>query len=91
MATLSQAVIESQAWVVAGGHAVEDTVRPTKSEGELEVDYFPSPHPVQPKVLQSNQVQHKLDKGPWAATPAVWEGWKIFLGVSSLPASPPSS
>ena len=81
---LSQAMAESQAWVATGGLPVADAVRPAESDGESEVDYSPSPRPVQPKVLWSNQVRHKLDKGPWAATPAVQEGWKIFLGVSAL-------
>src|SRR5882672_7208569 len=68
-----------------------DAVRPAESDGESEVDYSPSPRPVQPKVLRSDQVRHKLDKGPWAATPAVREGWKIYLGVSSSPDFPLSS
>jgi len=85
VADLAHAVVESQAWIVTRGLVVDNIVRPAESNGELEVDYLLSPHLVQPKVLWSDQVQHKLDKGPWAATPAVQEGWKIFMGVSSLP------
>jgi len=53
---LSQAVAESQAWVATGGLPVADAMGPAESDGESEVDYLPSPRPVQPKVLRSDQV-----------------------------------
>jgi len=45
---------------------------------------YPSPGWVASKVQWSDQVKHTLDKGPWVATPAVCQGWKIFMEVSLL-------
>jgi len=39
-------------------------------------------HWLVPKVLQSDQVDHSLDKGAWASMPATCQGWKIFVAVS---------
>jgi len=39
---LSQAVMESQVWIAAGGLAVDDTLGPADSNGESEVDDSPS-------------------------------------------------
>ena len=47
-----------------------------------------TPHWLVPKVLQSDQVCHTLDKGAWAATPAMCQRWKIFIGVSDSYFSP---
>src|SRR5882672_9790131 len=85
VADLARAVKESQAWVMTGGLVVDDPVRPADSAGESEVDELPSPQPAQPKVQRGDQDQHMLDKGPWEMTPAVREGWKIFVGVSPSP------
>jgi len=67
------------------GLVVDDPMRPADSAGELEVDELPSLQPAQPKVQCGDQDQHILDKGPWATTLAVWEGLKIFVGVSPSP------
>ena len=39
-------------------------------------------HQLVPKVLQSDQVEHTLNKGSWAAMPATCQGWNIFVAVS---------
>ena len=38
--------------------------------------------PVVSKVRAQDLVRHILDKGQWLETPAVHQGWKIFLQVS---------
>src|SRR5882672_8201377 len=63
------------------------------SDGKLEVDQSggdreevpPSPGLAGPKVQTQDLEDVILDKGPWAATPGVCQGWKIFVAVSSLP------
>jgi len=60
------------------------------SEGEYEApgseDVFQEEpmtlHWLVPKVLQSDQVEHILDKGAWASMPTTHQEWKIFLMVS---------
>jgi len=56
------------------------------SDGESKVMVFdmelPSPHNVVLNVQLSVNMRHVLDKGPWAATLAVRQGWKIFIEVS---------
>ena len=56
---------------------------PTVSDGESEVGAsdmeLPSPQQVVLKVRLSDDVEHILNKGPWAATPAVHWGWKIYI------------
>jgi len=56
----------------------------SKSKVEVLKDMWPSPGPVVLKMVWLDKVQHTLDKGPWAATLAVHQGWKIFVEVSSL-------
>jgi len=36
------------------------------------------------KVRLSDDVRHILDKGAWAATPVVCQGWKIYVKLSCL-------
>ena len=45
---------------------------------------LPTLHWLVPKVLQSDQVEHTLDKGSWAAMPATHQGRNIFIVVSDL-------
>ena len=67
------------------------------SDGESEVDQSggdhkevpPSPGLARPKVQTKDLENIVLDKGPWAATPGVRQGWRIFVGVSSSPPVPP--
>ena len=63
------------------------------SDGELEVDQsggdneagLLSPGLVGLKVQTQDLEDVVLDKGLWAATPGVRQGWRIFMGVSSSP------
>src|SRR5882672_277287 len=63
------------------------------SDGESEVDpsgadreqVLPSPGPAGPKVQTQDLEEVVLDKGPWAATPGIRQGWRIFVVVSVLP------
>jgi len=61
---------------------------PAVSDGKSEVRAsdveLPSPQQVVPKVRLSDDVEHILDKGAWASTPAVHQGWKIYVKVSHL-------
>src|SRR5882672_8727539 len=67
------------------------------SDGESEVDQSGGDHKevplspglARPKVQTKDLENIVLDKGPWAATPGVRQGWRIFVGVSSLPPVPP--
>src|SRR5882672_627204 len=67
------------------------------SNGELEVDQSggdhkevpPSPGLAGPKVQTQDLEDVVLDKGPWATTPGVHQGWRIFVGVSPSPPVPP--
>ena len=34
------------------------------------------------KVRQADNIEHMLDKGEWATTPAMHRGWEIFVDVS---------
>jgi len=43
---------------------------------------LPSPWQVVSKVQQLDDMKHILNKGPWEATPAVCQGWKVFIDVS---------
>ena len=65
-----------------------DPVPWAASEGVSEVegsdDELPSLGQVTSKVQWLDQVKHMLDKGPWAGTPAVCQGWKIFIEVGLL-------
>jgi len=42
----------------------------------------PSLQQVVLKVQQLDNVKHILNKGPWAVTPVVHQGWKVFIDVS---------
>ena len=63
------------------------------SDDEAEVDQSggdpeevpPSPGPAGPKVQTQDLEDIILNKGPWATTPGVHQGWKSFVAVSSLP------
>jgi hypothetical protein len=41
------------------------------------------PRPVESKVTKADSVEHVLATGPWASTPAVRRGGKIFVNVSA--------
>ena len=64
-------------------HAASDD----KSEIDVSVGELPSPRGLLPKVRRDDQVRIALDKGNWAATPAVRQGAKIFIEVSVAPDS----
>ena len=63
-----------------------DPTLPAPSNGESEVsasdDELPTPKRLLSKVRWSDKVEHVLDKGAWATTPAMHVGWKIFVDVS---------
>ena len=95
---LAQALHVMKAWIVTGGVAASATMvtnmpAPTDNadEGESEApgsegapqDELPTLCWLVPKVLQSDQVEHTLDKGTWATMPATCQGWKIFVAVSN--------
>jgi len=90
---LAQHLQTMKAWIATRGTVVGDPPAPVKnaSNGKSEVpgsedappEDLPSPHQLLPKVLQSNQVEHVLNKGAWATTPAIHQGWKIFINVSA--------
>jgi len=87
-------------WIVTGRVAEPATVEPVKtalptnptplvrSNGKSEVgasnEELPSPWQVVSKVGLSDEVEHILDKGVWVATPAMHQGWRIFVAVSHL-------
>ena len=102
---LVQALQVTKAWIATSGVSTSATVVtdvPTPpnnaSDGESEVpgsedtpqEELPTPCQLLPKMLQSDQVEHTLDKGAWAAMPATCQGWKIFVVVSDgcSPSSP---
>ena len=53
-----------------------------KSKASTSDDELPTPKHLLPKVWLSDEVEHVLDKGQWAATLAMHMGWKIFVDVS---------
>jgi len=61
------------------------------SNGELEIkasnEALPSLQWIVPKVKLLDMVEHTLDKGVWAAMPAICWGWEIYVMVST-PATP---
>ena len=102
---LVQALQATKAWIIIGGVANSATMvtavpAPTDNvdEGQSEApgsggapqDELPTLCQLVPKVLQSDQVEHTLDKGAWATMPATCQGWKIFITVSdgSLSSTP---
>ena len=90
---LAQHLQTMKAWIATRGTMAGDPPAPVKnaSDSESEVpgsedappEELPSPCQLLPKVLQSDQVEHVLDKGAWAATLAIHQGWKIFIDVSA--------
>ena len=61
---------------------------PAISDGESEVDATEDgsggqERPVVSKVQATDLIRHALDKGQWAATPAVRQGWRISVQVST--------
>ena len=94
---LAQALQVTKAWIVTSGVAASTTVvtdvpahANNASDSESEVpgsedtpqEELPTPCQLLPKMLQSDQVEHTIDKGVWAAMPATCQGWKIFIVVS---------
>src|SRR5882724_7054034 len=89
---------ETQVWIANGGVAAPvvvapllnlpptDPTLPAPSDGESEVgasdEELPTPKRLLSKVRRSDEVEHVLDKGAWATTPATRVGWKIFVDVS---------
>jgi len=83
-----------KAWIVTSGMAASVPVATGApappnhtSDGESEVGVsdaeLPTPQKHLSKVQQADEVEHVLDKGLWAATPATHWGWQIFIDVSS--------
>ena len=105
---LAQALQATKAWIAMGGvpdsatvvtnmitphnNADEGKSKAPGSEGAPQEELL-TLHWLVPKVLQLDQVEHTLDKGAWATTPATHQGWKIFVVVSDsyLSSSPHSS
>ena len=94
----AQSLEETQAWIVSGGVAAPVVVAPLRnlpptdptllvpSDSESEVgasdEELPTPKHLLSKVQWSDEVEHVLDKGAWATTPAMHVGWNIFVYVS---------
>jgi len=93
----SQALEETQAWIMTGGVAapvptvplwipLTTPTLPIPSNVESEVstseEELLTLKCLLPKVWLSDEVEHVLDKGQWAVTPATRMGWKIFVDVS---------
>jgi len=85
----------NQAWIKTGGIATPMTIGPPPtlarlldvSNGESKVgtsnhEDLPSQKQLMSKVQLLDKVEHILDQGLWAATPAMCQGWKIFIDVS---------
>ena len=91
---LAQALQVTNAWIASGGIigqvvVVDPQALPQPSvlsEGESEVrtsdEECPSSCQPVSKVWQSDDVEHILDKGVWAATGAKHKGWRIFIKVN---------
>ena len=65
--------------VVAAPPTLPQPVAP--SDGKSEVEISNGELPVS-KVRQLDEVEHMLNKGLWAGTGAMQQGWKIFVKVS---------
>ena len=87
----SRSLAVNQTWIMNGGTVAVPSPPPRPSAGsncEPEVvapdedEEPPSPQLVVSKVQQSDDIKHVLNKGPWAATLAVHQGWKVFIDVS---------
>ena len=89
---LTQALQATKTWIATRGTVATDMPAPANnasdSESEVPVmedvpqEELPTPHRLLHKVLQSDQVEHTLDKGVWATMPATCQSWKIFVEVS---------
>ena len=93
----AKCLLAAQAWIDKGGPTSGSSVGVTTgpmqlteqcgSEGELEVNATDDGSGDEqlatiPKVRAQDFVRHVLDKGQWTETPAVRQGWKIFVQVS---------
>src|SRR5882672_680304 len=88
---------EAKDWIshsaIRTGGLSQALVPKAASDGESEVDQLggdheevlPSPGLSGLKVHAQDLEDVVLDKGPWAATPGVRKGWRIFIGVSPSP------
>ena len=95
---LARAFEQTQSWISTGGVAapaiaVLPGVDPLLqmqplilSDGESEVGGsdadLPTPKRLLPKVQRADDIKHVLDKGAWATTPALCQGWEIFVDVT---------
>jgi len=85
---------EAKDWIahttIGTGGSSQALALKAASYGESEMDQSgvdqsgvpPSPGLAGPKVHTQDLEDVVLDKGPWAATPGVHQGWSIFVGVS---------
>jgi len=79
--------------VIGMGGSSQAPAPKATSDGESEVDQSgddheevpPSPSLTGPKVQAQDLEDVILDKGLWAAMPAVCQGWRIFMAVSFQP------
>src|SRR5882672_4417764 len=95
--TMALDVREAKDWIsrsaIGTGSSTQGPGPKAASNGESEVDWSggdreevpPSPGLSGPKVHAQDLEDVVLDKGPWAATPGVHQGWRIFVGVSPSP------
>src|SRR5882672_4083191 len=78
---------------IGTGGSPQALVLKATSDGKSEVDQSggdneelpPSADLAGTKVQTQDLEDIILDKGPWAATPGVRQGWNIFVAVSSSP------
>ena len=95
----SQALVANKAWITQGGPTPVVTVRAAikgslahQSKGESEVapsdEDLPMPHCLVLKVMRSDNIEHTLNKGAWAAMPAKCRGGQIFVEVHHFPKVP---
>src|SRR5882672_3522339 len=74
---------------IGTGRSLQALALKATSDSESEVDQLGGDHeevPLLPglsrlKVHSQDLEDVILDKGPWAATPGVHQGWRIFMGV----------
>src|SRR5882672_5966842 len=90
-------VQEAKDWIsrsaIGTGSSTQAPAPKATSDWESEADQSggdreevpPSPGLSGPKVHSQDLEDVVLDKGPWAATPGVCQGWRIFVGVSPSP------
>ena len=91
---LAQALKDMKAWITTGGMAASVpmatgvTAPPNHaSDGESkfgmsDVELL-TPQNLLSKVRRADKVEHMLNKGLWAVTPATHRGWQIFIDVGS--------